>query len=64
MEYELKQTPSSWYSMLNTKLRKLDLDSSKALFVSTYRLYNLNYNLDCIIWIICSGLNKLGAAVC
>jgi hypothetical protein len=36
----------------------------KALFVSTYRLYNLNYNLDYIIWIICSGLNKLGAVVC
>jgi hypothetical protein len=37
---------------------------AKALFVSTYRLYNLDYNLDYIIWIICCGLNKLGAAVC
>jgi hypothetical protein len=37
---------------------------TKALFVSTYRLYNLDYNLDYISWIICSGLNKLGAAVC
>jgi hypothetical protein len=31
-----------------------------ALFVSTYRLYNLDY----IIWIIYSELNKLGVAVC
>jgi hypothetical protein len=38
--------------------------ASLAVFVSTYRLYNLNYNLDYIIWIICSRLNKLGAAVC
>jgi hypothetical protein len=41
-----------------------EMERTKALFLSTYRLYNLKYNLDYIIWIIYSGLNKLNVIVC